>query len=216
MKFLKRATIQAVLAAVTLFIVTFLIVYLAISLATPEQLGYSTPSDDMPTKLSPNVGGEAFAPDNWVGVFVVGPAPGDTNVPRDAYIYVYETRPVAVDLHLTPETSLARTTKEPDQPGSMSEITTLYPAELLQPNTTYNVSGTIMGLSAWWTFKTSSEPTQSRMERILPQNTWLIAIGTASLATLVFTLSVLVWRRRQSTLLGRIDKENDKESIAQT
>ena len=210
---LKKAPIRVVLAALIIFAVTLLITYSAISLATPEQLGYSAPSDDMPTKPSPNVGGEAFAEDNWVGVFVVGPAPGDTNVSRDTFIFLFETRPVAIDLHLTPETPIARTTKEPD---GMSEITTLYPDGLLEPNTTYNVSGTIMGLSAWWTFKTSLEPTQPRMERILPQNTWLITIGAATLTTLIFTLTAILWHRHKLTLFRRIAKENDKGTRAKT
>lgn len=123
---------------------------------------------------------------------LIGPEPGATAVPRDAAIYVFQTRPVSIDLHLSPETSIARTTEEEE---GFSQTTTLYPAELLQPATTYNVSGTISGLSAWWTFTTGLEPAQPRTERILLPHVWWTAIAVATVVSAVFTV---VWQIRSS------------------
>jgi hypothetical protein len=195
MKFpLRKAHAPLVLVVIAVFLLSFFIAYFAMTL-TPwayyEQRVYSMPSFDYPSGGSSGVGGEAFAEYNLANV-VLGPAPADTNVSRDTMISVDEGRPVHVDLHLTPETRIAKITKE--EVGIASEITTLYPADLLQPATTYNVSGTIMGLSAWWTFTTGLEPNQPRTERILLPQVWWIAIAAATLTTSIFT--VALWRRR--------------------
>jgi len=198
MKLLRKTHLPLLFAATIVFMVTLFLTHLAITFATPEQMGYSTPSSALPNSSSPDVGGEAFAEDNWVGVFL-GPAPGDTDVPRDTVICVFETRPVGVDLHLTPETPVLRVTEEWD---FLSVTKTMYPKGLLQPGTTYNVSGTIMGLPAWWTFKTGLEPAQPRMERLLSPNIWWIAVGAAILTTSAFTLAVTPRRKRNSKHLS--------------
>jgi hypothetical protein len=201
MKFpLRKAHAPLALAVIAVFLLSFFIAYFATTLAPwayYEQRLYSEhPSLDFPLEGSSSVGGEAFAGYNLANV-VLGPAPGDTNVSRDTVIFVDEVRPVHVDLHLTPETRIAKITKE--EVGIASEITTLYPADLLQPATTYNVPGTIMGLSAWWAFTTGLEPEQPRMERILFPSVWWIAVAAATLTTSIFTagLWVALWRRRQ-------------------
>jgi hypothetical protein len=198
MKFpLRKAQAPLVMAVIVAFLLSFFIAYFAMTLlpgAYYEQRVYSVhPSLDHPTKGSSSVGGEAFTGEFPVQV-IVGPAPGDMNVSRDTIIYVLETRPVAVDLHLTPETPIARTTKEDGQ-DFPSESTTLYPAELLKPDITYNVSGTIMGLSAWWTFTTGLEPEQPRMECILSPNVWWIAIAAAVAATLAVSITLWTGKR---------------------
>jgi hypothetical protein len=198
MKFpLRKAHAPLVMAVIVVFLLSFFIAYFATTLtswAYYEQRLYSEHlSLDFPLEGSSSVGGEAFTDGNPVNV-AVGPAPGDTNVSRDTVIFVDEVRPVHVDLHVTPEIPIARITKELE--GFASEITRIYPAELLQHLTTYNVSGTIMGLPAWWAFTTGLEPEQPRMERILFPSVWWIAVAAATLTTSIFT--VALWRRRQT------------------
>ena len=75
--------------------------------------------------------------------------------------------------------------------GLASRITTYYPDELLKPNTTYNVSGTIMNLSAWWTFSTGSSVTPQQDYEILltPYAGW-IALIASIIATIIFIFIV--------------------------
>lgn len=90
-------------------------------------------------------------------------------------------RPVSVDLQVSPKVSWI--IKE-EHVGIASRITTFFPAELLQPETTYNVSGTLGGLSAWWTFTTASSVIpQTEYEYILSPYTWWVAIIAAGIAT---------------------------------
>jgi hypothetical protein len=200
MKFpLRKAQAPLVMAMIVVFLLSFFFAYFAMTLTSwsyYEQRVYSEPSSDYPRKGSSSVGGE-FTEDNLANVDV-GPAPGDMNVSRDTIIYVYEVRPVKVYLHLTPEAPIARITKEPE--SFASEITKIYPAELLQPATTYNVSGTIMGLSAWWTFTTGLEPDQPRTERILLPQVWWVAIAAAVAATLA--VGIILWTRKRIAKSG--------------
>ena len=64
---------------------------------------------------------------------------------------------------------------------------TYYPAELLQPETTYNMSGSFGSLSAWWTFTTASSVIpQSEYEFVSSPYALWIAIIIASITTLIF------------------------------
>ena len=192
---LKKAHITLIIAATLIFTASLFTTYYALALTSyvyyTERV-YTTPSLAYgPESNNSTVGGEAFVGESAVDVFI-GPEPGATAVPRDAVIYVFQARPVTIDLHLSPATSIARTTEEEE---GFSQTTTLYPAELLQPATTYNVSGTISGLSAWWTFTTGLETAQPRTERILLPHVWWIAIAVATVVSAVFTV---VWQIRRS------------------
>jgi hypothetical protein len=186
----KKARAPLILATLIFFATSLLTSYILIALTT--QRVYSIPLNEASYNAS-TVGGEAFGNGEgtlFVGVFV-GPRPGATDVSLDTVIYVDQSRPVSVDLHVNPEVPIEQTKEKYEAPAS--RVTILCPAELLQPNTTYNVSGSIMGLSAWWTFTTgSSVIPQPEHELVLSPYTWYVAIVAASIATSVFALAI--WR----------------------
>ena len=171
-----------------LFISYFLITVLPISYT--KQRIYSSPSNEA-NHNSFTIGGEALigiegddSPIPPVPVFL-GPRPGATNVSLNTVINVYQPRPVSVEIQVDPEITFAKIENKHDPPASLDTI--FYPAELLQPNTTYNVSGSIMGYSAWWTFTTASSFSQPEYENILTPYAWLIAIAVSITATIIFT-----------------------------
>jgi hypothetical protein len=190
-----------ILTVTIFFLASLLTAYLVIAFtpyAYDKQRAYSIPSD-LEYGDSSSSGGEAFTGDFPIPV-LLGPPPGATNVSRDTIVYVFETRPVSTDLHLNPETPIARIEQEWSPPAS--RVTILYPAELLQPTTTYNVSGSIGGKSAWWIFTTAPGPSQPRTEYILSPHVWWIAIAAATAATSIF--GVTIWRTRHSLDLREI------------
>ena len=174
---------------VCLFISYFLITVLPISYS--KQRVYSIPSNEA-NYTSSTRGGEALigiegddSPIPPVPVFL-GPRPGATNVSLNTIIDVYQTRPVDVNsVKLDPEIAFARI--ENKYEGIASRDTIFYPAELLQPDTTYNVSCSIMGYSAWWTFTTASSFSQPEYENILTPYALLIAFAVSITATIIFT-----------------------------
>lgn len=196
----------AILAVCIFFIASLLTSYVILALTT--QRTYSIPSNKA-NYSSSTMGGEALvgiendeSPMPGVPVFL-GPRPGATNVSLDTVVYVYQPRPVRVDLHLDPETTFSRIKNEDDPPFSRNTI--FYPAELLQPNTTYNVSGSISGYSAWWTFTTASSVIpQTEYEYISSPHAWWIAIIAASIATLIFV--TIIWRINLKTNKLRMTK----------
>ena len=124
-----------------------------------------------------------------VPVFL-GPRPGATNISLDTVIYVYQTRPVSNNIELDPKTSFFKIENKHD---FASRNTIYYPAKLLEPNTIYNVSGSIMGYSAWWTFTTgSSVIPQSEYEYLLPTDVWGIPILVSSVSSLVIIMIILI------------------------
>jgi uncharacterized integral membrane protein len=178
----KKAHAPLILTILIFFVTSLLISYTLITLTT--QRIYSIPSNEANYNSSTQ-GGDAFG-DAGVGVFV-GPRPGATNVSLDTVIYVDQLRPVNVDLNVNPEISIWQI-KEKYYPVA-SRVTLICPAELLQPNTTYNVSGSIMGLSAWWTFTTATSVIpQPKYETVLSPYTWYAAIIAALIATSIFAL----------------------------
>ena len=185
----KKKNTSIVLAVIIFFLASLITSYMII--ATTTQKVYSKPSNEA-NHSSSTLGGEAIEDTEDfmnVGVFI-GPKAGATDVSLDTIIYVIETRPVAVDLQLNPKTSVQTEKVTFDHPG---RITILYPDEHLQPYTTYNVSGSIMGLSAWWTFTTgSSIIPQPEYEILLSPYAWWIAIIAASIATIIFT--IMIWK----------------------
>ena len=107
-----------------------------------------------------------------------------------------------VDLHLIPKISMYDIKEEDGGLGAGS--TTYYPAQLLQPETTYNVSGSIAGLSVWWTFTTGSSVTyQSKYDFIFSPHTWWIAIIIASVSTLIYATTI--WKSNFRNKLTKLN-----------
>ena len=92
-------------------------------------------------------------------------------------------RPVDNQVELDPKTTFAKIENIYD---FNSRNTLYYPAELLEPNTTYNISGSIMGYSAWWTFTTASTFDQPEYEYNLTPYAWPIALTISIIATIIF------------------------------
>ena len=185
----KKKNKPIILAVIIFFLASLITSYIIIALTT--QKTYSKPSNEANHNPS-TIGGEAIGDTEYfvnVGV-LIGPAAGATDVSLDTIIYVIETRPVAVDLQLNPKTAVQVEKVIFGHPG---RVTILYPDEHLQPNTTYNVSGSIMGLSAWWTFTTANSLIpQTEYEIFLSPYAWWIAIIAASIATAIF--AKIIWK----------------------
>jgi hypothetical protein len=185
---LKKGHTPLVLTGVIFFVTSLLASYVIIAVIT--QRAFSVPSNEANYDSS-TLGGEAFGRGEgtlFVGVFV-GPRPGATDVSLDTVIYVDQSRPVSVDLHMDPEVSIWQIKEKFEPPAS--RVTILCPAELLQPNTIYNVSGSIMGLPAWWTFTTGSSVIPQPEYEFLSPYTWYVTIAAASVATAIFALTIL-------------------------
>ena len=177
---------------VIFFVASIFISYAFVALAL--QRSYSIPDNEANYSNS-TVGGEAIGEEEDymnIGVFI-GPRPGATNVSLDSLIYVDQMRPVYVDLQINPKIPLAQIERDV---GHASRLTIFYPEQFLQPDTTYNVSGTMMGLSAWWTFTTGSSifPNED-YEVYLPFYAWWIAFLASIIATTSF---VVIIKRIQS------------------
>ena len=193
---------RAVIIVVIIFFITSLFTaYLVITILPHsyyEKRVYSIPSNKA-NYTSSTIGGEALvgieddeSPVPPVPVFL-GPRAGASNVSLNTEIYVFQTRPVNVDLQVHPSVNFSNV--EEEYSGVASRKTTYYPAELLEPNTTYNVSGSIMGYSAWWTFTTESSFSQAEYELLLTPYAWLIAFVASSLATIIF--AKIMWRKNR-------------------
>ena len=192
---------DVIIVVIIFFITSLSTAYLVITILPHsyyEKRVYSIPSNKG-NYTSSTRGGEALigiegddSPIPPVPVFL-GPRPGAINVSLNTIIDVYQTRPVMVDfLQLDPEIAFARI--ENKHEGVASRDTIFYPAELLQPDTTYNVSCSIMGFSAWWTFTTASAFSQPEYESILTPYAWWIAFAASSIATIIFTR--MLWRSK--------------------
>jgi len=125
------------------------------------------------------------------------PGAGSTNVSRDTTILIVEPRPIKIkNLTLSPPVPI--TIKSSDY--VFSAYMEAYPVDLLQPNTTYNVSAIVAGIPSWWIFTTSSEPSQpSFSTHLAPYDVW-IAFTAAILVTLT-VISVILLQRRTNTQL---------------
>jgi len=193
----KRKAIMLVLVffSASLFISYLIITVLPYSYY--KQRAYSIPSNKGDITSS-TMGGKALTgmgdDENPIppvpGIFL-GPRPGATNVSLNTVIYVYQARPVNVDIEVDPKITFTKIEKKWE---GFSRDTTFYSVELLQPDTTYNVSGSIMGFSAWWTFTTASVFSQSEYEYVLTPYSWWIAFAASSIATIIFTR--MLWRSK--------------------
>jgi len=170
---------------VIFFVASIFISYAFVALTL--QRSYSIPDNEANYSNS-TAGGEAITEEFRVPVFY-GPRHGAFNVSLDTLIYLFETRPVSNNLTISPNVKIIDVKQE--YTGLASRITTYYPEELLKPNTTYNVSGTIMNLSAWWTFTTGSTVTPQQDYEILlsPYAGW-IALIASIIATSIFIFIV--------------------------
>jgi len=170
---------------VIFFVASIFISYAFVALTL--QKSYSIPDNEANYSNSTR-GGEALTGEHPIPV-MLNPHPGATNVSLDTLIYLYETRPVSNNLTIAPDVEIIEVTQE--HVGQYSRITTYYPSENLRPNTTYNVSGTIMNLSAWWTFTTGSTVTpQQDYEILLSPYAWWIALIASIIATSIFIFIV--------------------------
>jgi hypothetical protein len=183
-----KAHSPLILATIVFFVTSLLTSYIILTLTI--QRTYSIPKYE--GNYNPSTqGGDALgdSPEAWgfgnVGVFV-GPRPGATNVSLDTVIYAYQSRTVSVILHFSPAIPIQRIKEEYEPLASRNTI--FCPAELLQPDTTYNVSGFIMGESAWWTFTTGPSVTPQSDHDFLFYSYELggFSILYASIATSIF------------------------------
>jgi hypothetical protein len=188
------------LLLVAVFLISYLVAFFVISL-TPygnvTERVYSTPQT--PASYDPSSIGGAW--ENQLLYLI--PGAGSTNVPRDTAIWIDEPRSVRVEnLSLSPEVPIVRTNEYYSSPPSA--VITVYPAELLQPNTTYNVSAIVGGTPSWWIFTTSSEPSQPTFStHLAPYDTW-VAFTAAILATMTVMLAFLLQRRKHTRIVGNL------------
>ena len=183
---------------VIFFVASIFISYAFVALTL--QKTYSIPENEA-NFSNATAGGEAIGDEEDfmnVGV-LIGPRPGATNVSLDTVIYLIETRPVSNNLTISPNVKIIDVKQK--YTGVASRVTTYYPDELLRPNTTYNVSGTIMDLSAWWTFTTGSSifPKED-YEMYLTPYAWLIALIASIIATIVFAVVVKRFQLRKKSI----------------
>jgi hypothetical protein len=124
------------------------------------------------------------------------PGAGSTNISRDTAIWIEEPRPVRVEkISLSQEVPISISDEHVSFPPSAT--ITIYPTELLQPNTTYNVSATVAGTPSWWTFTTTSGPQDYRFTTYLnPSLPWVAFAITVSVTLGLF---LLMWSKKRQT-----------------
>jgi hypothetical protein len=184
-----------VLLLIAVFLISFLVAFFAISL-TPYGHVIERVYSESPTSTSndPSAIGGAWQSE----LLSPQPAAGSTNVSRNTAIWIIEPRPVKIEnLTLSPPVPIAIKSND----YVFSAYTEAYPAELLQPNTTYNVTATVGGTRSWWIFTTSSEPSQPAFStQLASYNIW-IAFTAAILVTLILISVILLQRRKHSRVL---------------
>ncbi|TRO51731.1 hypothetical protein E2P61_05405 [Candidatus Bathyarchaeota archaeon] len=164
----KKKRLALILA--TVFATTFIAVFLVISITTSA---YSTPNNDVLEVEGMDI--------------TVGPKPNATNIPLDTSITIDALSSVALndlnDLHTTPRVPIASISVEVSGPLSYKQ--TFYPAQLLKIDTSYIVSVIIRDMPVSWSFTTTSDPFQPTMSYYLAISALWIALGLASIATLL-------------------------------
>lgn len=118
---------------------------------------------------------------------------GARNVPRDTSIVIVAPRPVRVfNISFSPSIAIARDNfVESSGHSSPSSVQTVYPASLLQPNTTYNVTATVAGTPSWFTFTTSSSPSRLTFVHRLGFYDTLVALIVAILVTSIVSIYLM-------------------------
>ena len=172
------------LRAVLLFALVFSVVFLAAFLGIlSTQSSNSTPSSQA---MVINEGMD----------FSLGPPPNATNIPLDTTITVEALASAALnDLHIIPEVFIARVTSTTT--GPLTYLNLFYPAELLKPSTSYNISVTIMDSPVSWVFTTTNEPFKPSISFYLAINAFWISLSTAASATVIAGLAVWVREKRR-------------------
>lgn len=179
---------------VAVFLLSYLVAFFAISL-TPygvvTERVYSNPQTQ--SSNDPSAMGGAFLGNQLLYLI---PGAGATNVSRDTAVWIEEPRPVRIEkISLSPEVPIAISDEHVSFPPSATIA--IYPAELLQPDTTYNVSAIVAGTPSWWIFTTASEPTQPTFSTHLASyDTW-VAFTAAILVTLTVILVIFFRMRKQ-------------------
>jgi hypothetical protein len=97
------------------------------------------------------------------------------------------------NLRISPEIPIATITDK-FYPVASEEIL-VYSAELLQPNTTYNVSAIVAGTPSWWVFTTSSEPSQFTSATSLHTNNTWVAVASVVAVTSAAILIILLKKK---------------------
>jgi hypothetical protein len=163
---------MALLVAVILFS-SFLTAFLTIFLT---QFAHSIP----PTS--------ALAADD--GMYIkVGPPPNSENVSLDTLIIVDALTSASLsDLRLTPEVPIDLVTSEVS--GPLSYERRFYPAQLLEPSTSYNVSVTILTTPISWSF-TTAKVFVPGIGFYLTTNIVWVSLSVAYLATVIIVLVII-------------------------
>jgi hypothetical protein len=152
---------------------------------------HSLPQSGMPVNST-------SASDMWFSQDLsLGPAAGSVNVRRDTVLVINEPRPVGVEnITFNPPVAIAERLDE-HFPVASAKIT-VFPAGLLEPNTTYNVTATIGDKLVWWSFTTGAEPQQqlNTVNTSMQTITWY-ALAAASLTTLLAAACIVLFLRRR-------------------
>lgn len=180
-KLSRKVTCWSILLVV--FVVSFAAVFFAFS-ATPY--GHYTIRQYFNPQIyalgrsnNSSLGGE------WQEQLLAVYPAGASNVPRDTSIVIVASRPLRVfNISFNPSVAIAEDNfVESSAHSPPSSVQTVYPAGLLQPNTTYNVTATVDGTPSWFTFTTSSAPTQLTFTHPLASCDIWVALTVAILVT---------------------------------
>ena len=168
---------QSILLFAAVFAVVFLAVFSAITLT---QSAYSTPPQSILYVDTMDIN--------------VGPPPNSTNIPLGTTITIDALAIADLnDLQLTPKVPISHVSSETT--GPLTYKTTFYPAEPLNPATTYNVSVTISENPVSWVFTTTTTPFQPTASFYLATNNLWISLTIAGATTAIAV--VAVWFRSQ-------------------
>ena len=187
-----KTVLKAFVTAMILLAAFFGTYYAAVNLYHVELVNvHSFPTSHMPIN-------SASASDMWFSQMLsLGPAAGSVNVSRDTVLVINEPRPVRVEnITFTPQVEIAERLDE-HFPVASAKIT-VFPAGLLKPNTTYNVTATIGDNLVWWSFTTGTEPQQQPITANTSMQTAIwYAFGAAALITLLTAACIVLFLRKR-------------------
>jgi len=186
---LKRPSRKAVYALILIavFLVSYGASFLVISVTPYGRYSTRQYSDPQTSAMSHGNYSSSIGGAWQAQLLSVYPA-GATNVPRDTSIVIVAPRPVRVfNISFNPSIAIAGDNfAESPWYSPPSSVQTIYLATLLQPNTTYNVSATIAGMPSWFTFTTSSGPSQFPFVYPLASyDIWVALIGAILVTSIV-------------------------------
>jgi hypothetical protein len=171
----KKLHVALILASV--FVLTFLTLFLVVSLT---QSAYSTPDSYVSLVDSMDI--------------MIGPTPNSTDVALDTTITIDALSAATIsDLHMAPEVPISLVTSEVSGPLSYKQ--TFYPAQRLEPATSYTVSVTIKDLPFSWSFTTTSEPYHPTTSFYIATYALWIALSVAAATTAI--VGFAIWHRKK-------------------